>query len=187
MLLTKRNRVTPTERLSAAKAALQLFINHPLFLASQQVACYFATGNEFDCTLFINAIWGAKKNCFLPVLSEQQSLTFSAYHPHDILCSNRYNILEPENKTHFPIEELDLVFVPLVGFDLQGNRLGMGGGYYDRTFSHLQDKKKPYLIGLAYECQYVPEVPEEPFDVPLDAVLTEDKLYTFPRQSLSRN
>jgi 5-formyltetrahydrofolate cyclo-ligase len=177
--------VTPVQRMSAALAALQSWMEGPLFLTNQQIACYFAQDNEFDCTPFIKAVWGAKKQCFLPVLSDQETktLTFAAYHPNDVLCLNRYNILEPENKTIFPIEALDLVFVPLVGFDLQGNRLGMGGGYYDRTFAHGHKKiiNKPYLIGLAYECQYVPMLPLEPHDVLLDAVLTEKKLYTFPR------
>jgi 5-formyltetrahydrofolate cyclo-ligase len=185
MLFTKRNMMTSGERTIAAHSALHLLVNDSLFLTSQRIACYFAQDNEFDCSPIIESIWQAKKNCFLPVLSDQhnQGLTFAAYHPNDTLCLNRYNIQEPKDKAILPAEELDLVFVPLVGFDLQGNRLGMGGGYYDRTFAHLQKKniKKPYLMGLAFECQYVAEIPEESYDIPLDAVLTEKKLYTFPR------
>jgi 5-formyltetrahydrofolate cyclo-ligase len=178
----RRNAITPAERADAALLALQQFIRHPLFLASQNIACYFAQDHEFDCAPFLQAIWAAEKNAFLPVLADQQ-LTFAAYQPDDELALNRYNIPEPANKKWIAAEELDLVLVPLVGFDLQGARLGMGGGYYDRTFAFIAEKlaKKPYLIGLAYECQYVEEVPEEVFDVALDAVLTESSLYTFPR------
>jgi len=190
MLLTKRNGITPTQRESAAQAAVQLFLGTSLFLNNHRLACYFAQDNEFDCTPIIKAAWHAKKNCFLPVLSNSPhcSLSFASYHPHDTLYLNRYNILEPENKTVLSSKDLDLVVVPLVGFDLQGNRLGMGGGYYDRTFAFLREKtektktNKPYLIGLAYECQYVPEIPEEEYDIPLGAVLTEKKLYTFMKR-----
>lgn len=156
-------------------------------MTSQTIACYFAQDNEFDCTPIIEFIWAAKKNCFLPVLSDEaeKTLFFAAYHTPDQLCVNRFNILEPENKVMFPIEKLDIVFTPLVGFDLQGNRLGMGGGYYDRTFAHRRENEtdKPYLIGLAYECQYLPDIPEESFDVALDAVLTEKKMYMFPKKN----
>jgi 5-formyltetrahydrofolate cyclo-ligase len=184
-LFERRRSISSLQRDSAASAALRLLMDHPLFISSQQIACYLAQDNEFDCEPFITAISAAQKKCFLPILSEQknQGLTFAAYSPNDPLSLNRYNILEPKNKTIIPCSALDLVFLPLVGFDLQGRRLGMGGGYYDRTFAFLNKEKthKPYLIGLAYECQYVPEIPEEDHDVLLDAVLTEERMYTFPK------
>jgi 5-formyltetrahydrofolate cyclo-ligase len=157
----------------------------PLFLASQNIACYFAQDNEFDCGPMMEAVWAAKKNCYLPVLAEEnhEGLQFALYQPEDTLCLNRYKILEPENKMFLPKEKLDLVLLPIVGFDLQGSRLGMGGGYYDRTFAFLYEKalQKPCLMGVAYECQYVEEIPLEPFDIPMGAVLTESRIYTFPK------
>lgn len=158
-----------------------MFLNHPLFYKNQNIACYLARENEFDCKPIIEAIWQAKKNCFLPVLLEQ-GLSFVSYQQGDPLYLNRYQILEPEpyEEKIIPSEELDLVFVPLVGFDLQGGRLGMGGGYYDRTFSFLKEKtNKPYLVGLAYERQALLRIPTEKHDVILNAVLTEKQLYEF--------
>lgn len=186
-LFAIRRAITPAQREAAALAARQLLLSYPVFLASQRVACYFAQNDEFDCLPLIQAVWAAKKHCYLPLLPEEknQGLAFAAYSPNDRLCLNRYRILEPEPKVIFPCDALDLVMVPLVGFDLQGGRLGMGGGFYDRTFAFLNTRSmnKPHLMGLAYECQYVEEIPEEPYDIPLDAVLTEKRIYTFPRIS----
>ena len=77
---------------------------------------------------------------------------------------------------------LDLILLPLVGFDLKGNRLGMGGGYYDRTLSYLRHRRfwiKPRLVGVAHECQKVDSLIARPWDIPLDAVVTETAFYRF--------
>ena len=129
----------------------------------------------------MTAIWEAKKNCYLPILSKSQTLVFGAYESHTMLKTNRYHIPEPDISSYFPLEQLDLVLMPLVGFDLQGHRLGMGGGYYDRTFQFLLDKKirKPFMLGLAYELQKVEHIPMDSWDISMDGVLTEEKLYLF--------
>jgi 5-formyltetrahydrofolate cyclo-ligase len=105
-------------------------------------------------------------------------LDFASYQRDDPLHLNRYNILEPENKNILSPENLDLVIVPLLGFDLQGHRLGMGGGYYDRTFAFLSGKQptKPILIGLGFADQQINSLPSDSWDVPLAGVLTEEKL-----------
>jgi len=84
---------------------------------------------------------------------------------------NRENILAPW--------ELDLVLLPLVGFDEHGNRLGMGGGFYDNTFQHIKKHKTAAFIGLSYECQKVESCPHEPWDLSLDAVITPERHYSF--------
>jgi 5-formyltetrahydrofolate cyclo-ligase len=160
-----------------------LLTKSTLFTSSLHIACYFSQGNEFNCASIIEAIWRAHKNCYLPVLSSSHdnSLEFVSYNKNDLLCLNRYNILEPQKAERFDPGQLDLVLLPLVGFDLHGHRLGMGGGYYDKTFSFLKGKKqqKPYLLGIAYELQRLDQLPEDPWDVSLDGVLTEKTLYTF--------
>lgn len=181
-LLNKRAAVTIEYRKAAAQTALTLLLESPLFATSQNIACYFAQDKEFDCTPFINAVWQANKQCYLPVLSSQNKnhLEFVSYHKNDTLRLNRYNILEPQKAEHFHPENLDLVLIPLVGFDLNGHRLGMGGGYYDRTFNFLKEKKyaKPYLLGLAYALQQA-EIPHDAWDISLDGVLTEERLILF--------
>lgn len=156
-------------------------VNSTLFKHSQSIACYFAVENEFDCAPIITAIWDAKKNCYLPILSKTSTLAFGAYESNTILKLNRYHILEPDTSSYFPLEQLDLVLMPLVGFDLQGHRLGMGGGYYDRTFQFLHDKTshKPFMLGLAYELQKMEHIPVDPWDISMNGVLTEEQLYLF--------
>lgn len=92
---------------------------------------------------------------------------------------NRFGIPEPLGKAVAP-QRLDAVCVPLVGFDGRGRRLGMGGGFYDRTFAVNARKKRgnargPRLIGLAHACQQVGRLPHEDWDVRLTGVVTERK------------
>ena len=95
---------------------------------------------------------------------------------------NKFGIAEPKPDVSAIIlpGQLDIIFMPLVAFDDQGQRLGMGGGFYDRTLASLpQGCNKPLLVGLAHQCQQVDMVPAEPWDVPLPRVLTPYKLWSF--------
>lgn len=156
-------------------------IRTTLFKHSQHIACYFAVKNEFDCAPIMKAIWEAKKNCYLPILSTSKTLNFGLYESHTSLKTNRFHVFEPDVSSYFPAEQLDIVLMPLVAFDLQGGRLGMGGGYYDRTFQFLHHKtsRKPFILGLAYEFQKMKHIPIDLWDVSMDGVLTEEKLYLF--------
>jgi 5-formyltetrahydrofolate cyclo-ligase len=183
-----RSHVAPMARHAAALAAADLLVHLPLFKASRHIACYLSLKNEFDTMPLIEAIWKAKKHCYLPVLTqhkddqgkEQNLLKFIRYEYGDPLHMNRYSILEPSPlKKEIALELIDVVIMPLVAFDSQGHRLGTGGGYYDRTFasrhSVLQDdpNKKPKMIGLGYTIQQAESLPEDPWDLLLDNVLTE--------------
>jgi 5-formyltetrahydrofolate cyclo-ligase len=118
----------------------------------------------------------------LPVLSKtkEKPLEFVLYRLGDKMRLNRYNILEPVDAQGISTEELDLVILPLVGFDERGNRLGMGGGYYDATFSFLlnRNRSKPFMLGLGYEDQRVDELPTDSWDIQLNGILTERRLIT---------
>lgn len=183
-LLDQRKTISADERKQAAEQALTLFLASPQFRAAQHIACYFAQDNEFDCTPIIEALWSEHKQVYLPVLLSKQEncLEFVKYGVLDPLRLNKFHILEPDHTEVFPTYKLDLVLMPLVGFDLQGGRLGMGGGFYDRTFEFMNNEvieKKPILLGLAFEAQKVAELPRDPWDVPLDGVLTEKTIYLF--------
>jgi 5-formyltetrahydrofolate cyclo-ligase len=151
---------------------------------SQHIAFYVSAEGELDCTLLIQHAHQAGKHCYLPVLHPQKidTLAFLPYAPGDRLIANRFGILEPVvdyTKNHYPAWQLELVFTPLVAFDKQRNRLGMGKGYYDRTFAFLNDAAhKPYLVGLAYQMQQVDHLITEAHDVPLDIVVTEKSIIT---------
>ncbi len=186
ILLTKRRAITKEIRTNAADAGSRLLLEHPIFSTRQHIACYLSQMDEFDCTPIIQAIWQLGKKCYLPILPSQQkkTLEFAAYQPDTLLQRNKYNIFEPVNSETITPEKLDLVIVPLVAFDLQGHRIGMGGGYYDRTFAFKQKTAfitKPYLLGLAYELQKLSALPYDQWDVLLQGTLTEKKLYDFEK------
>ncbi len=179
-----RAKIDSTQRQTTALAATELFVHSALFDSANQIACYIATEQEFDTTPLIQAIWRAKKHCYLPVISSQQdSLHFVGYQENDPLYPNQYRILEPPIPAAGPIalETLDVVFVPLMAFDSHGHRLGSGGGFYDRTFAFLlsQSVKKPVLIGLGYQTQQVEQLPHDVWDVPLQGILTEEQFILF--------
>ncbi|MHB1948380.1 MAG: 5-formyltetrahydrofolate cyclo-ligase [Gammaproteobacteria bacterium] len=179
-----RRAISTQERSLAAEAAAKLFSQHPLFQRSHSIATYLGKPDEFDSVPIIEEIWREQKKCYLPVVlgPEEKVLDFMLFREGDSLRMNRYKILEPENTEKTTAENLDLVLMPLVAFDLKRNRLGMGGGYYDHTFEFILKKnpqKKPLLIGLAYANQQVDYLPHDPWDVPLDGVLTEEKFIIF--------
>lgn len=118
----------------------------------------------------------------LPVLCEDQRLRFAPWRPGDALVSNRYGIPEPDVSIASLLvpEQMSLAVLPLVGFDDDGNRLGMGGGWYDRSFAfrHGADAP-PYLVGAAFALQQVARAQPQPWDVRLDAVCTESGFFDF--------
>lgn len=171
-----RCRLTMEFRQEAAHLALQHLIDHPLFQSSDHIACYFAMKEEMNVDVVINAIWQTNKICYLPYLQADNSLGFAQYKSGDNLIKNRYGILEPENQTaNLAPQQLDLVIAPLVAFDNKGHRLGAGGGYYDKTFAFKKKTqlRKPVILGFAYSAQQAEALPEEPWDVALDGVVTE--------------
>lgn len=116
------------------------------------------------------------KSTYLPVI-RSTSLEFRRYGKGDRLHKNRFGIPEPlACQPTLKAAELDLILVPLVGFDSRGNRLGMGAGFYDRCFRH--SRARPWRIGVAHELQKVARIPQDPWDKPMQAVLTDCRSYT---------
>lgn len=169
-----RKQLPADYRQAAAKSAAQHFIHHPLFEKSQHIACYMAHQNEMNPQVLVDAIWQANKHCYLPMLMNDQTLQFALYEPNDELVLNQYGIPEPQaNAKRMMASELDVVMMPLVAFDRQGNRLGMGGGFYDKTFAKLN---RPTLLGFAYSVQEVECLPSDSWDVKLAGVVTEKEM-----------
>ncbi len=140
------------------------------------VAAYYARDGEVDLAPLIDVCWQRRIAVALPVLSGQR-MAFASYRPDTALRDNRYGIPEPAA----PHDGADLtgepppllptvVLAPLVAFDDGGNRLGMGGGYYDRYFAAHPTALR---IGVAHACQRVEALPSNPWDVPVDALVTE--------------
>lgn len=181
IILAQRNKLPLMQRQLAATEITHHIADTPWFQHSKHVAFYYPTRGEVDPTPLMQHAWKAKKICYLPVChpSQPEPLWFIRHNSYEPLIENRYGILEPEPnpdkicKPHL----LDLVITPLVGFDPQGNRLGSGKGYYDKTFAYLRDgshHQKPQLIGLAYSFQEIPQLDPQSWDIPLNRVVVFD-------------
>lgn len=152
----------------------------PEFINASKIAAYAAVNGEISLQLVIDRALELGKKIYLPNL-DLKSLRFSPYFHGQKMRINRFKLPEPdvsEDEMLAP-EALDLVLAPLVVFDPQRNRIGMGGGYYDRSFEFRkqQGKDVPRLIGVAHELQKVDRLVAEDWDVPLDMVVTDGAIY----------
>jgi len=154
------------------------------FRNSKNIALYLPNDGEIDPQRLIHLCWKLGKNCYLPVLHpiKHNRLWFVPYKPQTKLRKNIYRILEPSliKAPRRPAWAIDLVLLPLVAFDPEGGRLGMGGGYYDRTFSFKQGWRKgrgTKLIGLAHDLQKVEQLKTESWDIPLEGIASEQHFY----------
>ncbi len=180
-LRAKRNSLSDVEQNLAAVDIANLVASQPFFEQSKNIALYLASDGEIIPEMIADKIWQLGKTCFLPVLDsvDPKKMHFQRYTADTLLSDNRFGIPEPVFNPNdvVPVEQLDLVLMPLTGFDEQGNRLGMGGGFYDRAFSFVKAGEKPWLIGLAHECQKMPKIPVEGWDVPMLGVVTDRVFY----------
>lgn len=181
-LRTRRNALTAREQQDAAQSVARQLSVTPEFIRSRHIAVYWPNDGEVDPTPLVERAWQLGKQCYLPVLhpTQPRRLWFVLWQPDTALYPNRFGIPEPNayREPRLAAEFLNLVLLPLVGFDASGGRLGMGGGFYDRTFSFKADQRRivgrgPDLFGLAHACQEVPALPCEPWDIPLRAVVTD--------------
>lgn len=178
-LRSKRKALTSTEQ-TAAAANFSIIME--AFLATHRpkhIALYLANDGELDLSVFMQRCQQWQAQICLPVLhSDKPKMWFAQYAVGDELIENRFGIPEPRHAPEIPPWMLDYVLFPLVGFDEQGGRLGMGGGFYDRTFAHASRwQKQPKLIGVAHECQKVDALPLESWDIKLDAVVSDRAVY----------
>ncbi|MBL7004068.1 MAG: 5-formyltetrahydrofolate cyclo-ligase, partial [Gammaproteobacteria bacterium] len=151
-----------------------------------KIALYLPSDGEISPLPLLHNKIVKNINFYLPILSKLafQGLKFGVYHPNSILAPNKFSINEPvvHNKTLKSAEQLDVILLPLVAFDAQGNRMGMGGGYYDRALQIRKTRegwRKPLLIGLAHDVQQSQLIENNAWDIPLDAIATESGLVWF--------
>jgi 5-formyltetrahydrofolate cyclo-ligase len=179
------------------KLHAQQVIHHlatlPQFKRSQRIALYFSADGEISTTPILQQLRQLGKKSYYPALHNRPAplLWFIEHRQEEPLICNRFSIPEPSIRLRQPTKPwaLDMVVMPLVAFDANCNRMGMGGGYYDRTFAYLRRRnfwRKPFLIGVAHECQRVEQLKNETWDIPLDAIVTEKQLY-LPSNKLSRS
>jgi len=159
----------------AAEALTDGLAKLPFWPAANHCALYLPTDGEIATQALADKCRHLGQSLYLPVITEQKRLEFALWEPDVALVRNRYGINEPPpDAQRIPVSELDIIFLPLVGWDRAGGRLGMGGGYYDRS---LAGQLGPQLVGLAHTCQEIPQVPRETWDVLLDYVVTDSGLH----------
>jgi 5-formyltetrahydrofolate cyclo-ligase len=152
-------------------------------LCFSRFAAYWPNDGEVDTGPLIARLMEHGKDVALPILATNR-LKFYAFDPDVPLVNNKYGIPEPatRGKSPWPLFAIGAVFLPLVAFDARGFRLGMGGGYYDRTFAYdriIASRMRPLLIGIAHGLQETERLPVADWDVPLDGVLTESGFRSF--------
>ena len=183
-LLQRRRSLDPAaiHRLSAQIA--EQVCQSSVFANSSSIAAYLPIANEVDCRPVIEAAWQSDKVVLLPVIQRSGAMQFFPYGKSTPLRKNFFGIDEPAAQAQAPLAaaEIDLVLLPLVGFDCRGYRLGMGGGYYDHHLGESRGKAPGHsarLIGLAYDFQRLDALPDDEWDIPLDGVVTESGITDF--------
>jgi 5-formyltetrahydrofolate cyclo-ligase len=142
------------------------------YQCSRNIACYSPVNGEIDLCFLIKHAWAQGKKCYLPII-EGENMRFVRYLPGMLLKKNRFGIPEPVMGNAVSLEVLDLALIPLLAFDRHNQRIGMGGGYYDRTFAENKYRRQTVMMGVAYQYQKVEKITPEPWDVPMDCVLTD--------------
>ncbi|MFG6138998.1 MULTISPECIES: 5-formyltetrahydrofolate cyclo-ligase [unclassified Halomonas] len=184
-LRRRRRRLSAQEQSQAARRLCHQLRRLPEVQRARRVALYLPNDGEIDPTRLMPWLNGRGARVHLPVLRplSPNALWFVHYHAGTPMVTNRFGIPEPctrhgaHRARRTPAWALDLILMPLVGFDDDGQRIGMGGGFYDRTLAFTRGRgPRPRLIGLAHDCQRVERLPVAPWDVPLDAIVSDRRV-----------
>lgn len=180
-LRQRRAGLSAAERIAAAQGLVEQLEQVPEFLTDQRIAGYWAIAGELPLAALMQGLRARGQVWHLPVIGADRQLRFAPWQPRAELTTNRYGIPEPvcADDALLAPDQLDVVLLPLLGFDRRGHRLGFGGGYYDRSFAFLRERTdvgKPVLVGVGYALQEVAAIDAEPWDVRLDYIATEREL-----------
>lgn len=184
----RRRALSLIEQKKAAEDLKARVLTMPEFMRAKRIALYLPNDGEINPGPLIEQARKMGKTCYLPVLQPlvENRLWFVRYDHKTPMTHNRFGIPEPilkgfadKKRNRCRPEDLDLVLFPLVAFDEKGGRMGMGGGFYDRTFAFTRNRRfaKPSLIGLAHECQKTDDLPIADWDIPLQAVVSDKSVY----------
>lgn len=175
-LRARRRSLSPTAQRQHAARLVRHILSLPSLRTARHIAAYWPADGEIDPREFINFASQRGIQMYLPVIGVDGVMHFAKYNSGDTLKKNTYGIPEPQwrRKSLKALWQLDVLLMPLVGFDVRGNRLGMGGGFYDRAIAAASGRcKQPQRWGLAHSCQRVQQIPVDSRDMPLRGVITE--------------
>ena len=177
----RRRSIGPRQQRLAARRLYRRLLQSAQFRFSKRIAFTLARDGEIDPGLLLRAALARGKACYLPVMRRvgEPRLEFRRWLPGLRLVKGAWAIPEPRYGKRCPPWALNLVLLPLVAFDAEGRRLGMGKGFYDRSFAFLLDgrRKGPILLGLAHDCQRVEGLEVASWDVPLQGIVTDQAWY----------
>lgn len=188
-VLAARDGLDETTRREASHRIVERVLARREFLNASGVHCFISLPGEVDTEAIFEACWNLGKATYVPYLNrEERRLGWARRKPGDALTAGALNVLEPrpENRAAVPLEAIDLLLVPGVAFDRDGNRMGYGKGYYDDFCNRFAENSVvklrqgndlagivPVRIGLAFSVQIVDAVPQDPWDRRMDVILTE--------------
>lgn len=177
----RRRALSAREHDRRSAALCRRLLSEPIFVRARRFAAYLSNDGEPDLGFLLERSARIGKRAYLPAI-HGENLWFLPWSSSTSMVENRFGIAEPSCHPDERLRpfSLDLVLVPLVAFDASGSRLGMGGGYYDRSFAYLNHRshwRRPRLIGVAFEFQRADEIPSTHWDVRLDGVMTERGLH----------
>ncbi|MGI9246236.1 MAG: 5-formyltetrahydrofolate cyclo-ligase [Steroidobacteraceae bacterium] len=186
-LRARRRDIPDAARLAADQVIRRELARLRIWRRGQRVAAFIGMPDEVDLRPSFPVAWNRGVRLFVPLILQLRSgaMTFVPFEQDVPLHRNRFGIDEPVTDLAGRVNalQLDTVLVPLVGFDAEGHRLGMGAGFYDRALARRRDRTQPFrrprLVGVAYSVQQVERIPAAPWDVALDAVVTERGILNF--------
>lgn len=183
-LRAARRALSRSQQQRAARDLYRQLAQQPMFRRARHIALYLPSDGEIDPRPLLRAAQRRGKATYLPVLSAwpKSKMVFQRVRAGQNLRLNRFKIAEPRANRHQQrrVWTLDLIVLPLVGFDAHGGRLGMGGGFYDRCLAYRalrSQPQKPQLLGVAHECQKVEKLAMASWDVALTATVTDRAWY----------
>lgn len=182
-ILARRDRLSPEDRAAFSLTAadhFKAYIDHkdnPL-TGGDIISAFLPIKSEIDLMPLVDMLWLRKIPVCLPALLNRTVMAFRAYHANSEIVASGFGTSAPTDSAQVLVPTIMLV--PLAAFDQIGNRIGYGAGHYDRAIARQTAKgQKPKLIGVAFSCQEVTNIPSENHDVPLDMILTEHGLRSF--------
>ncbi len=183
-LRQKRRALSTSQQKIAARHLAQQLAALPALQQAQRIALYWPVDGEIDPRALARLPHFSRHDFYLPVLRAfpASTLRFARWPRTRPQYRNRFGIPEPRGRRAVAAQKMDVILLPLTGFDAQGNRLGMGGGFYDRTLAFKRrcghkHSGKPLLIGLAHACQQVEKLPTENWDVSLQLIATDKQIF----------
>lgn len=171
-----RSKISTTYKATSSSQICTRIQSLEQYKKAQRIGFYWSINGEIDLSSLWNNATVDGKLCFFPALNDDLTLSFLPVTPTTTFINNKFEIPEPSVSRDLavPIDQLDLIIIPLLAFDIRCNRIGMGAGYYDRT---LINKRNSLIIGVGYQFQRVEFLEAQSWDIPLDAVITQKAIY----------